>query len=112
GVTFDSSGFNLQYGYGWLNARDAVIAAMSYNESPADFDDIVFQKSDGTWVVASSDGSQFTTTERASGGSGSIVWGDHVAGDFDGDGREDVAARNQLTGQWTVGLSTGVSFTT
>src|SRR5690606_33553839 len=45
GVTFDSSGFNLQYGYGWLNARDAVIAAMSYNESPADFDDIVFQKS-------------------------------------------------------------------
>ncbi|MGE4004221.1 MAG: S8 family serine peptidase, partial [Planctomycetaceae bacterium] len=24
GVTFDGSGFNLQYGYGWLNARDAV----------------------------------------------------------------------------------------
>ncbi len=111
GVTFNSSGFNSEYGYGWLNAFDAVEAAQSYNGPGGPFDDIVIQQSDGTWLVASSDGAQLTTGVWDTGGSGSTVWGDQVTGDFDGDGMQDVAARNQQTGLWAVGLSTGSSFT-
>ncbi len=112
GVTFDSSGFNNEYGYGWLNAASAVAAAQSFNAPTGPFDDIVFQQADGTWLVASSDGTQLTTSVWENGGTGGTVWGDQVTGDFDGDGLEDVAARNQQTGLWTVGLSTGTGFTT
>lgn len=111
GVTFDTSGFNLEYGYGWLNARDAVIAAESYNDPEGPFDDIVFQQSDGTWVVASSDGTQFAIEIWAGGDGGTTVWGDWVTGDFNGDGLADVAARNQQTGLWSVGICNGGGFT-
>ncbi|MBX3436166.1 MAG: S8 family serine peptidase [Planctomycetaceae bacterium] len=112
GVTFDSSGFNLEYGYGWLNAHSAVVAAQEFNAPPpvtppapvTSYDDLVFQRGDGTWVIVASNGTQFTTTASAQANISGAVWGDWVSGDFNGDGREDVAARNQTTGLWTVGI--------
>jgi len=112
GVAFDSNGFHLEYGYGWLNAHAAVVAAQSFNAKLAtvEFDDLVFQRSDGAWIVAKSDGTSFVT-QQWSNPTGNVVWGHHVTGDFNGDGLEDVAARNQQTGQWMVGISTGSGFT-
>jgi len=38
------------------------------------------------------------------------VWDDVVVGDFDGNGRSEVAGRFRSTGEWWVGQSTGASF--
>jgi hypothetical protein len=40
----------------------------------------------------------------------SADWGDLMVGDFNGDGKADVAARYTPTGQWFVSVSTGTSF--
>lgn len=41
-----------------------------------------------------------------------IAWRFFTAGDFDADGRDDIAAWNPTSGEWRVLMSTGTSFTT
>ena len=40
-----------------------------------------------------------------------VTWVDVLAGDFNGDGKTDLAARNLATGQWYVAINNGSSFT-
>ena len=68
--------------------------------------DLVGQRSDGQWIVATSTGTAFTSSLWAVlpiGQFGSV-------GDFNGDGRADVAVRNPNNGAWRVLTSTGTSF--
>src|SRR5438094_6028351 len=39
-----------------------------------------------------------------------VTWVDVVTGDFNGDGKTDIAARVQQTGFWWVGINTGSAF--
>jgi len=69
--------------------------------------DIVGQRSDGAWVVAASTGTSFASTVwtyLSIGQFGTI-------GDFNDDGRDDVAVRNPVNGSWRVLSSSGTGFT-
>jgi hypothetical protein len=63
------------------------------------------------WVGLSNGSTAFTTTNWAT-WSPAVNWTNVVTGDFDGDGRTDIAGRDPSTGVWWVGLSTGSSFST
>jgi hypothetical protein len=70
--------------------------------------------STGQWFVGVSTGTSslsFTTSLWAT-WSPAVTWVDVRAGDFNGEGRLDIAGRNLSTGQWYVGRTTGSSFFT
>jgi hypothetical protein len=65
----------------------------------------------GQWWVARSTGSSFTnslfTTWSAADG---VTWTNVMVGDFNGNGKDDIAGRILQNGQWWVGMSTGSQF--
>ncbi len=69
--------------------------------------DLVGQRSDGAWVVSTSTGTSFASN----------IWTylsiDQFAsvGDFNTDGKSDVAVRNATNGSWRILSSTGTRFT-
>jgi len=69
-------------------------------------DDIAGFTQDSAWRVGASDENNFQFTNLQQ-WSQAVTWSDPVTGDFDGDGNEDVAARDATTGQWWVGLNDG-----
>jgi subtilisin family serine protease len=124
GVSFNSAGWNSQYGYGWLNAASAVQAVADRageatatdgndgTQQQTPLDDIIGrQDSTGQWWVAVSDGDSFSSTSWGAWSTGTH-WVDFVTGDFDGDGRKDISARDAATGNIWVGLSTGSGLNT
>jgi subtilisin family serine protease len=122
GVSFNSSGWNSQYGYGWLNAETAVRTvadrvgeATATDDAEAQgtpFDDIIGRHDDtGQWWVAVSDGEGFSSQSWGAWSTGT-QWVDFLTGDFNGDGRQDVSARDAATGNIWVGLSTGTGLVT
>lgn len=88
------------------------------NTLTADFNrdgrqDIAGQNSQGMWFVSISTGtapsnSSFTTSQWGQ-WSTNTVWSDIQVGDFNGDGRADIAGRSSI-GQWWINRSTGASF--
>jgi hypothetical protein len=68
--------------------------------------------STGQWFVGLSNGSSAFTNSLFATWSQAVNWTDVRTGDFNGDGRTDIAGRDPVTGFWYVGLSTGSSFTT
>jgi hypothetical protein len=66
----------------------------------------------GQWYVGLSNGSTGFTTSRWAAWSTGATWVDVKVGDFDGDGKADIAARYLQGGSWWVGHSTGSFFTT
>ena len=81
------------------------------NVLPGDFNDdgltdIVGQRSDGTWTVSTSNGTSFSPKLWAVLSIGQFG----TVGDFNADGRDDVAVRNPNNGSWRVLTSTGTSF--
>jgi hypothetical protein len=70
-------------------------------------------RENGQWWVSSS-GSRdgFTGNSLWAVWSPNVTWVDVKVGDFDGDGRKDIAGRVLQDGSWWVGRSTGTSFTT
>ncbi|MFM7411887.1 MAG: peptidylprolyl isomerase [Planctomycetota bacterium] len=69
-------------------------------------DDLVGQRSDGIWVVSASSGTAFSSAFWATFPSSQFG----TVGDFNADGRADVAVRNTANGAWRVLLSTGTAF--
>ena len=70
-------------------------------------DDLVGQRSDGQWIVAASTGTSFASSLWSTLAIGQFG----TVGDYNGDGRSDVAVRNPNNGSWRVLTSTGTSFT-
>ncbi|MFM7183562.1 MAG: FG-GAP repeat domain-containing protein [Planctomycetota bacterium] len=69
-------------------------------------DDLVGQRSDGIWVVAASTGTAFSSSFWATFPTGQFG----TVGDYNADGRDDVAIRNPSNGAWRVLSSTGAAF--
>ena len=66
----------------------------------------------GAWTVVLSEGARFGRPQVFGGWSKNVAWNTVTLGDFDHDGRADIAARNPRTGDWIVSRSTGRSFVT
>lgn len=69
-------------------------------------DDLVGQRSDSIWVVSASTGSAFSSAFWATFPSSQFG----TVGDFNADGRADVAVRNAANGAWRVLVSDGTAF--
>ncbi len=92
----------------------------SYTSFIGDFngdgkDDVVaWHSQTGDWQVALNDGSRFVQTAGAKRESWLKPWAiknwTPLVGDFDGDGLDDIAVQNSITGEWQVALSDGVRF--
>lgn len=63
----------------------------------------------GQWWSAVSNGSGSFSTSLFATWSTNVTWVDVQSGDFNGDGRPDVAGRVSQTGQWWISLSNGSS---
>ncbi len=69
-----------------------------------------YNRDTGRWAVALSNASGFgSLTEWLNDFGASTDW-QYVNGDFNGDGRTDIAIFNQSSGDWRVGTSSGVGF--
>ncbi len=79
-------------------------------------DIVVYNKKDGDWQVALSNGNALQPALGASGTSHWLFnWGagpnwKPLVGDFDGNKKDDVLLYNSSTGEWMVALSSGNSF--
>jgi hypothetical protein len=73
-------------------------------------DDVIFRNNtNGTLTIARSDGTMFTPQSGAAFGQG-ITFSEILTGDFNGDGRIDMAGRNSANGQVLVALASGNQF--
>lgn len=66
----------------------------------------------GNWRLLRSEGVRFSDPQRFGNWSPSVTWQHIVAGDFDGNGSADLAARDPTSGEWWVSRSTDVGFVT
>lgn len=66
----------------------------------------------GGWEVLAGGGSRFHPAARYGSWSTNVAWKNLTIGDFDADGRADIAAMHPRTGDWIVSRSNGSSFTT
>lgn len=64
----------------------------------------------GNWRLLKSEGVRFSDPQRFGNWSTAVAWEHVVAGDFDGNGSADLAARNPTSGEWCVSLSTDLGF--
>jgi hypothetical protein len=77
------------------------------------FDDLIGRVAKtGQWTVAVSNGTNAFTFLPYGTWDPTKTWVDVQVGDFNGDGRPDVAGRDLASGDWWVSLSNGTSFTT
>ena len=76
-------------------------------------DDIAsYHPSNGTWWVSRSTGSSFASPRLWATFSTRTGWRHRVVGDFNGDGRDDIAQFYPGNGTWWISRSTGSAFTT
>ncbi len=92
----------------WEQARQELATMIESAVGDEALEDIAGRTADGRWYVAASTGESFDTQYWGLWGAGN--WTDVMSGDFNGDGRPDVAGR--LGNLWYVGLNTGDSFST
>lgn len=64
----------------------------------------------GQWFVGLSNGSSAFTAALWTTWSPAVTWVDVQVGDFNGDGKDDIAGRVSQNGQWWLGISNGSSF--
>jgi hypothetical protein len=105
-----------------LSAKDTVVSTISGSQSGITVNPpgVVVPLSDlagltttnGQWWVAKSNGSNGFSNTMWAKWSPLVQWVDVQTGDFTGDGKQDLIARDLQTGNWWVGISTGSSFVT
>jgi hypothetical protein len=78
-----------------------------FTASPDDLAGRVQQS--GQWWIAQSTGSSFTNALWTT-WNPAATWVDTLTGDFNGDGKADIIARDLSSGNWWIGLSTGSGF--
>src|SRR5205823_1239023 len=71
-----------------------------------------FDSSDGTWHVRLSNGTSFTADQTWDNFATDSGWTQQLFGDFNGDGKTDIANFYGAAAQWWVSLSTGTHFVT
>lgn len=66
----------------------------------------------GNWRMLASDGTAFRRGEVRAAWPAGVAWADITVGDFDGDGRADLAGRDPTSQLWTVSRGSTGAFTT
>jgi hypothetical protein len=66
----------------------------------------------GNWRLLESEGVRFSDPQRFGSWSPDVAWQHIVAGDFDGNGSADLAARDPASGEWWMSRSTDIGFVT
>jgi hypothetical protein len=75
--------------------------------------DIAARNADnGNWRLLESEGVRFSDPRRFGSWSTAVAWEHVVAGDFDGNGSADLAARDPTSGQWWMSRSSEIGFVT
>jgi hypothetical protein len=118
-----SNGFSNKFYGSWLENDPRNGWRMWVDVQFGDFNgdgllDVAGRNYQGYWYVGLNNGSRFVTnlwskipwTEVVNPNTGkSLLWQDVNTGDFNGDGRTDIAARS-VDGDWYVALNAGVSY--
>lgn len=101
---------------GWEQAKDVAFLPGDFN-GDGKMDIAVADRATGAWRVALSSGHSL---KPAGGADGNGEWLSHfaagsdrqfAAGDFNGGGKDDIAAYDRITGKWEFARSTGQEFT-
>lgn len=97
---------------GWSDLAYVDVRAADVNGDG--LDDLIGRETlTGIWRVSLKlDDDVYTTARNFGAWATNVSWQNVRVGDFNGDGRADVAGRNGTTGIWQVGLSQGTKFTT
>jgi autotransporter-associated beta strand protein len=103
----DSAGNRWRVTYQGGDGNDVVLIATPQT------DDIAGRVSqNGQWWVGVSNGSTAFNSNPWAVWNPKVTWVDDLTGDFNADGRTDIASRDLQTGNWWVGISNGSGFTT
>jgi hypothetical protein len=89
--------------------NDPTLALVNAANPQLERNDILGQEGNQWWRGVSS-GAAFATS-MFDNWDPNVTWVDVVTGDFNGDGKTDIAARNAKTGQWWVEVSNGQFYT-
>lgn len=108
-----STGAGLQHLWGaYLGNTSAIGAVLTGDFNGDRREDLVTLSQTGTWSVhfanGASSGALFTSRTAATGWTAYSNWRNLLVGDFNGDGRADVAGQ-YWNGQWYIGLANGAS---
>jgi hypothetical protein len=93
-----------------LNALMDVAIADFNDDGKADV--AAYDAKTGQWFASLSTGSALTAPLPWATWDPTKTWVNVQVGDFNGDGRADIVARDQATGQWRMNLSNGSAFVT
>ncbi len=123
--TYDVVGRDAYTGQWWVSGSGTSVLADAWNPTvpwvdvqTGDFNgdgftDIIGRDlTNGQWWVGLSDGHGHFSTSLWDAWNPNVTWVDIKVGDFTGNGKDDIVARVQESGQWWVGVSTGHSFAT
>ena len=101
----------------WYDASVTLAGAAVRHTLQGDFDgdgdlDVAVQQGGaGKWTLVARDGRESVVTANfADPGAGAVSYSQLHAGDFDGDGTDDIAVYNEAAGQWQVAITGGDGF--
>jgi hypothetical protein len=106
----DGSSFGNRVSTAWSPSAGWTMLSGDFNGDGRT--DVAGLAATGHWYVGLSDGTNFVTSFWLRWGAVATTgWKNFLVGDFNNDGRDDIAAQS-AAGDWWVALSTGTSFTT
>ncbi len=100
--------------WGWVHYETGDLTEVRVGDFNGDGrDDLAsYEPVTGRWYVHRSVGTEFAAPEVWADFTSTSGWVTHEVGDFNGDGRDDIANYHEQSGRWYVSRSTGSSFST